>query len=71
MTEVFGPFFLVWPSVKSLMEQLIRVQKLFLTGTVELKGACFWDLRGCWKHKFFFKKGNLSSEKNVLASFFS
>ena len=45
--------------------------KYNLTFTVGPIGAYFLDLSGCWKHEFLKKKGNLSSEKSIVACFLS
>ena len=42
-----------------------------LTINVEVKRSFLEDPRGCWKHKIFEKKGNLSSEEKILTCFFS
>ena len=73
MKEVFGPFFFVLSSVTNPKEKFIMVLKLFwqlFWKLIELIEHFFWDLTGCWKHKFLRKKGNLSSEKKILAYFF-
>ena len=76
MTEVFGPFFLVWSSVKNLMEQLIRVQKLFwqvlwnlkehVFGTYEVvENANFWTKRQAlqWRKCFGLFSRNIEHDK--------
>ena len=73
MKEVFGPFSFVLSRVTNLKEQFIMVHKLFwqlLWKLIELIEHFFWDLTGCWKHKFLRKKGDLSSEEKILAYFF-
>ena len=40
-----------------------------LTINVEVKRSFLEDPRGCWKHKIFEKKGNLSSEEKILTCF--
>ena len=42
-----------------------------LTINVEVERSFLEDPRGCWKHKIFEKKGNLSSEQKILTCFFS
>ena len=51
MTKVFGPFFLVLPSVTNLKDNFIRVHKLFWQSLKIFIKAFLQDLRDCWKHK--------------------
>ena len=70
MKEVFGPFFLVLSSVTNLMGLFSGVHKLFW--------QILWNLlehflgpKKLLKTQIFEKKGNLPSEENNLAIFFS
>ena len=65
-----------WPIFPRMIEcnkplgTIIKGPEAILTGTVELKGACFRDLRGCWKHKFLEKRAS-SPVKKMFWPFFS
>ena len=66
-----------WPTSSRLIEHDERPETTYkgaqghLTFNVEVKWSLLHEPRGCWKHKFLRKKGNLSGEEKILTYFFS
>ena len=62
-----------WQKILAFFPRMIQCEKphgtinkgpkAILTGNLELKRACFWDLTGCWKHKFLKKKASSPVKK--------
>ena len=67
----FWPFFSRFLECDRPQGPIYEYPQSISTNFFEVKGLILLHLRGCWKHKYLKKKGKLSSEKKVLANFFS